>query len=68
MDHLDPVATAFDEFPQLVGDEYAPVPSAGTAHADHQLALPFLDILGQQELDQGKQPLLEFPVTGFSWM
>ena len=47
MDDLHPIAAFFDETAQLVGNEHAPMPAACTAHSDHQLALAFLDILGQ---------------------
>ena len=60
MDDLHPVPAFFNKPAQGIGNEHTPVPAAGAAHADHQLAFPFLDILGQQELDQAEQLLLEF--------
>ena len=52
MCNFDAIATLAQEFIQLIGDENAAMLAAGAAHANDQLGLALVDVLGHQKVQQ----------------
>ena len=52
MCNFDAIATLTQEFIQLIGDENAAMLAAGAAHANDQLGLALVDVLGHQKVQQ----------------
>ena len=54
MCNFDAIATLAQEFIQLIGDENAAMLAAGAAHANDQLGLALIDILGPRASNTGR--------------
>ena len=52
MRNFHAIATLTQELIELVGDENAAVLAAGAAHANDQLGLALVDVLGHQKVQQ----------------
>ena len=52
MCNLHAIATLTQEFVKLIGDKDTTMLAASTAHADNQLSLALVDVLGHQKVQQ----------------